>query len=62
MQKASMTAKAMGIYTLELNGKRVEDAYWVRPQDACFGWLREEKTGYRKGYAIGGVHTFSCKI
>lgn len=62
MQKASMTAKAMGIYTLELNGKRVEDTYWVRPQDACFGWLREEKTGYRKGYAIGGVHTFSCKI
>lgn len=60
MQKASMTATAMGIYTMKLNGKRVEDAYWVRPQDTYR--LHEVKTGYRKGYTIGSVHTFSCKI
>lgn len=29
IQKASITATAMGIYTMELNGKRVEDTYFA---------------------------------
>lgn len=53
MQKASITATAMGIYTMELNGKRVEDTYWILLQDTCLGWLHEVKAGYRKEQLAG---------